>query len=187
MQHDEIAFQMEQTPRSRALRGPPHHRRVALGPALHLRHDRPAEGRAARPLLHRLAVPDRQVGARSAPGRHLLVQRRSRAGSPARRYGIIGPWVERRDAGGARRGFHADRWYEFIEKHRVTVWYSAPTAIRMLMKEGAEIVRKHDLSSLRHLCSVGEPLNAEAVHLVATRRSACRSTTRSGRPKPAAS
>ncbi len=63
-------------------------------------------------------------------------------------------------------GFKADSWYSFIEKHKITVWYSAPTAIRSLMKEGDEIVKKHDLSSLRHLCSVGEPLNAEAVHLV---------------------
>jgi acetyl-CoA synthetase len=60
-------------------------------------------------------------------------------------------------------GFGAERWYKFIEKHRVTVWYSAPTAIRLLMKEGNELVRKQDLSCLRHLCSVGEPLNAEAV------------------------
>ena len=60
-------------------------------------------------------------------------------------------------------GFSSDRWYETIEKHRVTVWYTAPTAIRMLMKDGFEPVRKRDLSSLRHMCSVGEPLNAEAV------------------------
>jgi len=57
----------------------------------------------------------------------------------------------------------ADAWYSSIEKHRVTIWYSAPTAIRSLMKGGEELARKHDLSSLRHLISVGEPLNAEAV------------------------
>ncbi len=51
----------------------------------------------------------------------------------------------------------------FIEKHRITVWYSAPTAIRSLMKAGDEIVKKYDLSCLRHLASVGEPLNPEAV------------------------
>ena len=45
----------------------------------------------------------------------------------------------------------------------MTVWYSAPTAIRSLMREGEEVVKKHDLSALRHLASVGEPLNAEAV------------------------
>jgi acetyl-CoA synthetase len=60
-------------------------------------------------------------------------------------------------------GFNAESWYAFIQKRRVTVWYSAPTAIRLLMREGADLARRHDLGSLRHLASVGEPLNAEAV------------------------
>ena len=60
-------------------------------------------------------------------------------------------------------GFRASSWYKVIEKYRVTVWYTAPTAIRMLMKAGEEVVRKYDLSSLRYLCSVGEPLNPEAI------------------------
>ncbi|MBZ5512488.1 MAG: acetate--CoA ligase [Acidobacteriia bacterium] len=78
-------------------------------------------------------------------------------------YGIIGPWANGISQVVLDSGFNAERWYEFIEKRRVTVWYSAPTAIRLLMKEGNEIPRKHDLSSLRYLASVGEPLNAEAV------------------------
>jgi len=78
-------------------------------------------------------------------------------------YGIIGPWANGITQVVLDSGFNAEHWYEFIEKYRVTVWYSAPTAIRLLMKEGKEIIRKHDLSSLRHLASVGEPLNAEAV------------------------
>jgi acetyl-CoA synthetase len=78
-------------------------------------------------------------------------------------YGIIGPWSNGATQVVLDSGFNAERWYEFIERRRVTVWYSAPTAIRLLMKEGTEIVRRHDLSSLRHLASVGEPLNAEAV------------------------
>ena len=78
-------------------------------------------------------------------------------------YGIIGPWANGVTQAVLDSGFSAERWYEFIERKRVTVWYSAPTAIRLLMKEGAEIVKKHDLASLRHLASVGEPLNAEAV------------------------
>lgn len=78
-------------------------------------------------------------------------------------YGIIGPWSNGATQVVLDSGFNAERWYQFIEKQRVTVWYSAPTAIRLLMKEGAEIVGKHDLSSLRHLASVGEPLNAEVV------------------------
>jgi acetyl-CoA synthetase len=78
-------------------------------------------------------------------------------------YGIIGPWANGVTQVVLDSGFNAERWYKSIEKHRVTVWYSAPTAIRLLMKEGTELVKKFDLSSLRHLCSVGEPLNPEAV------------------------
>jgi acetyl-CoA synthetase len=78
-------------------------------------------------------------------------------------YGIIGPWANGVTQVVMDAGFSAARWYELIQKHKVTVWYSAPTAIRLLMKEGTELVKKYDLSSLRHLCSVGEPLNAEAV------------------------
>lgn len=78
-------------------------------------------------------------------------------------YGIIGPWSLGITQCVLDTGFGAENWYKFIEKHKVTVWYSAPTAIRSLMKAGEDIVQKHDLSSLRHLASVGEPLNAEAV------------------------
>jgi len=55
-----------------------------------------------------------------------------------------------------------DRWWEIIEKYGVTMFYTAPTAIRMHMKFGEEWARKHDLSSLRILGSVGEPINPEA-------------------------
>lgn len=78
-------------------------------------------------------------------------------------YGIIGPWSNGITQVVLDSGFNAERWYQFIEKYRVSVWYSAPTAIRLLMKEGDELIRKHDLSNLRHLASVGEPLNPEAV------------------------
>jgi acetyl-CoA synthetase len=78
-------------------------------------------------------------------------------------YGIIGAWATGTTQVVLDLGFMAEAWYKFIEKHRVTVWYSAPTAIRSLMKAGEEIIRKRDLSSLRHLVSVGEPLNPEAV------------------------
>jgi len=78
-------------------------------------------------------------------------------------YGIIGPWSMGITQCILDSGFSADSWYNFIEKYKVTVWYSAPTAIRSLMKAGEEVVRKYDMSSLRHLASVGEPLNAEAV------------------------
>jgi acetyl-CoA synthetase len=78
-------------------------------------------------------------------------------------YGIIGPWANGITQVVLDAGFNAEHWYAFIQKHKISVWYSAPTAIRLLMKEGTAAVRKYDLSSLRHLCSVGEPLNAEAV------------------------
>ena len=79
-------------------------------------------------------------------------------------YGIIGPWSNGVTQVVLDSGFNAERWYRFIERHRVTVWYSAPTAIRLLMREGLDLVRRFDHRSLRHLCSVGEPLNPEAVH-----------------------
>lgn len=78
-------------------------------------------------------------------------------------YGIIGPWVLGITQCVLDSGFTAARWYRFIEDNKVTVWYSAPTAIRSLMREGDAAVKLHDLSTLRHLASVGEPLNAEAV------------------------
>jgi acetyl-CoA synthetase len=78
-------------------------------------------------------------------------------------YGIIGPWANGITQCVLDSGFTAENWYRFVERNKITVWYSAPTAIRSLMKEGNQIVKEFDLSSLRHLASVGEPLNAEAV------------------------
>lgn len=78
-------------------------------------------------------------------------------------YGIIGPWACGVTQTVLDSGFNAEKWYKFIEQHRINVWYTAPTAIRLLMKEGTGAVQKCDLNSLRHLISVGEPLNAEAV------------------------
>ena len=78
-------------------------------------------------------------------------------------YGIIGPWALGITQCVLDSGFTSARWYKFMQDNKVTVWYSAPTAIRSLMRDGKELIEQHDLSSLRHLCSVGEPLNAEAV------------------------
>ncbi len=78
-------------------------------------------------------------------------------------YGIIAPFALGVTQCVLDSGFSAEAWYRFIQKYRVTVWYSAPTAIRSLMKAGESIVKQFDLTSLRHLISVGEPLNAEAV------------------------
>lgn len=78
-------------------------------------------------------------------------------------YGIIAPLTNGVtsiiDAG----DFDAQRWYGILQQQHVSVWYTAPTAIRMLMKGGAELARQYDLSALRFLASVGEPLNPEAV------------------------
>ena len=59
--------------------------------------------------------------------------------------------------------FDAERWYGILATQRVNVWYTAPTAVRMLMKAGDELPKKFDLSNLRFAGSVGEPLNPEAV------------------------
>jgi acetyl-CoA synthetase len=78
-------------------------------------------------------------------------------------YGIIAPLTNGITSIIDEGDFDADRWYGILQSQKVTVWYSAPTAIRMLMKAGADVVRKYDLRSLRFLSSVGEPLNPEAV------------------------
>ncbi|MEW6689255.1 MAG: acetate--CoA ligase [Pseudomonadota bacterium] len=59
--------------------------------------------------------------------------------------------------------FDAERWYRILESEGVTVWYTAPTAIRMLMKAGAQLARRFSFPKLRFVASVGEPLNPEAV------------------------
>jgi acetyl-CoA synthetase len=78
-------------------------------------------------------------------------------------YGIISPLTIGATMVVDQAEFDAERWYRILQDQKVTVWYTAPTAIRMLMKAGAEITRRYDLSSLRFMASVGEPLNPEAV------------------------
>ncbi|MBL29366.1 MAG: acetate--CoA ligase [Rhodospirillaceae bacterium] len=78
-------------------------------------------------------------------------------------YGIISPLVNGVGMIVDEAEFDADRWYGILQDQRVTVWYTAPTAIRMLMEVGADVAKGYDLSSLRFLASVGEPLNPEAV------------------------
>jgi len=78
-------------------------------------------------------------------------------------YGIIAPLTNGITLVVDEAEFDAERWYRILAQQKVTVWYSAPTAIRMLMKNGAELARQFDLSRLRFLASVGEPLNPEAV------------------------
>jgi acetyl-CoA synthetase len=78
-------------------------------------------------------------------------------------YGIIGPWslgVTQIHYGG---GYDAKGWVDLLQREAVTIWYSAPTALRMLMREEAELYAACDLSSLRYIYSVGEPLNPEVL------------------------
>jgi acetyl-CoA synthetase len=78
-------------------------------------------------------------------------------------YGIIAPLTCGTTNVVSEAEFDAELWYRILEQQKVTVWYTAPTAIRMLMKLGGEAVREYDLSALRFMASVGEPLNPEAV------------------------
>ena len=78
-------------------------------------------------------------------------------------YGIFAPFLNGATNVVVGGRFNPDFWYSVIEKYKVTVWYSAPTAFRMLMGAGAEVANTHDLSSLRHVLSVGEPLNPEVI------------------------
>ncbi|USG63811.1 acetate--CoA ligase [Brevibacillus ruminantium] len=79
-------------------------------------------------------------------------------------YGIFSPWLN--GVTNVVRGgrFTPEAWYKTIEQYKVTIWYSAPTAFRMMMGAGDELVKQFDLSSLRHVLSVGEPLNPEVVY-----------------------
>ncbi|MBM2824914.1 MAG: acetyl-coenzyme synthetase [Dehalococcoidales bacterium] len=78
-------------------------------------------------------------------------------------YGMFGPWSNGITQVVYEGMFSARQWYRILEQRKVTVWYTAPTAIRMLMKAGDSLPGQFNFSSLRHICSVGEPLNPEAV------------------------
>ena len=78
-------------------------------------------------------------------------------------YGIIAPLTHRVTSIVDDADFDAERWYRTLEEHRVQVWYTAPTALRMLMRGGTEIARAHDLTRLRLVASVGEALSADTV------------------------
>lgn len=78
-------------------------------------------------------------------------------------YGVLGPWSNGATQVGLGGRFDPERWYKTLRDHKVTIWYTAPTAVRMLMARGDDLPAKYDLSSLRALYSVGEPLNPEGV------------------------
>jgi acetyl-CoA synthetase len=78
-------------------------------------------------------------------------------------YGIISPFVNGVTNIIDEEEFDATRWYAILEKLKVNVWYTAPTAIRRLMRMDIKPMEKYNLEHLRLICSVGEPLHAEAV------------------------
>jgi acetyl-CoA synthetase len=78
-------------------------------------------------------------------------------------YGVIAPLTCGVTSVVDQAEFDADRWYRILAEQRVTVWYTAPTGLRMLMRAGIGHAAGHDLSALRHVASVGEPLNPEVV------------------------
>jgi len=78
-------------------------------------------------------------------------------------YGILGSWSNGASSLVFEGRFSPEKWYQLIEEYKVNIWYTAPTAIRMLAAKGKGSLKKYDFSSLRHLASVGEPLNPEAV------------------------
>ncbi|PSL31082.1 acetyl-CoA synthetase [Planomicrobium soli] len=78
-------------------------------------------------------------------------------------YGVFAPWLTGTTTVILGGRFSPEGWYKAIEDFGVTVWYSAPTAFRMLMGAGDALVKEFNLSTLRHVLSVGEPLNPEVV------------------------
>lgn len=79
-------------------------------------------------------------------------------------YEILGSWANGASTLVYSGRFSPEKWYRLIEKYKVNIWYTAPTAIRMLAAQGLDLVKKYDLSSLRYLASVGEPLNPEPIY-----------------------
>ena len=78
-------------------------------------------------------------------------------------YGIIAPLTNGVTSIVDEADFDAERWYRILQDQKVSVWYTAPTAIRMMMKAGTNLVRQYQFPTLRFLASVGEPLNPEGV------------------------
>jgi acetyl-CoA synthetase len=81
-------------------------------------------------------------------------------------YGIISPLILGATLIVDGGEFNATRWYQILQHFKVAVWYTAPTALRMLMKAGEELPKGYDFSGVRSACSVGEPLNPEVIRWV---------------------
>ena len=78
-------------------------------------------------------------------------------------YGILSPLIHGITNLVVKAEFDARLWYQLLEEQKVTVWYTAPTAIRRLMRMDINVRKEYDLTALRLIHSVGEPLNPEAV------------------------
>jgi acetyl-CoA synthetase len=78
-------------------------------------------------------------------------------------YGLIAPLTNGVTMVVDECDFDVERWYRILAEERVTVWYTAPTAVRMMIRAGESVARGYDLAALRFMASVGEPLNPEAV------------------------
>ncbi|MCY1566322.1 acetate--CoA ligase [Staphylococcus pettenkoferi] len=78
-------------------------------------------------------------------------------------YGVFSPWLNGATNCIAGGRFSPESWYQMIKDFKVTIWYTAPTALRMLMSAGDDVIKNYDLSSLRSILSVGEPLNPEVI------------------------
>jgi acetyl-CoA synthetase len=78
-------------------------------------------------------------------------------------YGVVAPLTLGATVLVDEGDFDAERWYRTLQDQRVTVWYTAPTALRMLVRAGSDMAQRFDLGALRFIASVGEPLNAEVV------------------------
>ncbi len=78
-------------------------------------------------------------------------------------YGIVSPLTNGVTSVVDEADFDAERWYGILKNERVSVWYTAPTAVRMMMKGGAAAARRYEFPDLRFIASVGEPLNPPAV------------------------
>jgi len=78
-------------------------------------------------------------------------------------YACWGPWLNGTSQVSYSGRFDSATWYGIIDQYQVTIWYTAPTALRLLMKDGLNVARKFDFGSLRYITSVGEPLNPEVI------------------------
>lgn len=78
-------------------------------------------------------------------------------------YGIFGNFLNGVSSVVYEGRFDAEKWYEILQNYQVSVWYTAPTALRMLRGAGHGLAKKFDLSHLRHICTVGEALEPELV------------------------